>query len=1116
MKPLATIWLITLVFIISACTIAQRTNPYDPINNEAPFAQNAVITGTLKIGNYLSVEYTFLDKDGDKQGTPQIQWLAAVNETGPFYPINGAISQEWRIINDYKNRWIKCRVTPVDKRGMSGTPIESKAVELNQAPTATNLSINGIHRVNKILTADYTFNDDDGDASSDPEIQWQFCDLQNGIYAPITDASSDTWQITPAYNNQWIRYRLFPIDEYGKKGEAFFSPPIQVNYTPDIDNYNILQTSINKSAQYYGVFHQGRYLYVAAAYSGLKIFDLTDPLSPLHVSTIDTPDIATTVYVKDTYAYIADGNSGLQIIDISTPSTPVIVKTIPTDGYITNVYVTNKYAFITNAAGTLEIIDISDINNAMVYKTVDIAFNATDLFVYVNFVFVANSAGIQIIDITDIEDVSATPTVLYTLYGSAAFGLYISGDHLFVAGGNNGLSIIDISQRCAAPTVKTITTAGFAKKVYVNGNYAYIVEDTNGVEVVDITDMQNASIVKSYTTERAMQVCVTDRYLYLADKYAGLKIIDIASNPVIEQLETMPGNETIKAIDSAGDYIFRAFTTLTPDKLSISSAGIEIFDGSNKNNSVLIKTLPLNACYDVAVKNTLVYAAGGNEGLHIIDITDINTAYVRTTFDVGANVYRVRIQCNNAYVTDRAGRLYIINIANPDTPYLVSTITTEGQAMGMDVSRNYAFLATSGYGLKTIDITNITTPRFLYELPTDFALDVCVSGNYAFVADGTGGVKIVDIYTPGSPCIINTINTTGMATEIALSGCYLYVSDGEGGLMIFKVSDVYNPQIITHEIITTTGALHVAGPYAYFTTDNNDMITTRLTENIQDSHIVKSLMTCSDSYDVYVRDNYAYVANGNSGLQVIDIDRAEVLTTLDTDGTAWKIDTKDHYIFVVNQHKNMCIIDISQPSAPVMIGTLSIGDVNNVHIYNNYAFVSTRRGLTIVDISDINNTHIVTHFGTDEVYTTLVSNDHIYMTLSENRLQILDISDIESISIMKTIILSADGYSLAIANDYLYAACDSAGIQVIDIGEIDNAYVVAAIDTDGAQDIYINDEYAFVTDGIAGLRILDITESNNPTIMKTIDTQGYAQGIHINNDYCYIADTTEGLIIIGE
>ena len=71
-----------------------------------------------------------------------------------------------------------------------------------------------------------------------------------------------------------------------------------------------------------------------------------------------------------------------------------------------------------------------------------------------------------------------------------------------------------------------VDTNGEARNVDIQGNYAYVADKDAGLAIIDITDPTNPGnpIYKS-TTGEAYAPTVEGNYTYLADKASGLAII---------------------------------------------------------------------------------------------------------------------------------------------------------------------------------------------------------------------------------------------------------------------------------------------------------------------------------------------------------------------------------------------------------------------------------------------------------------------------------------------------------------------------------------------------------------------------------------------------------------
>lgn len=133
-----------------------------------------------------------------------------------------------------------------------------------------------------------------------------------------------------------------------------------------------------------------------------------------------------------------------------------------------------------------------------------------------------------------------------------------------------------------------------------------------------------------------------------------------------------------------------------------------------------------------------------------------------------------------------------------------------------------------------------------------------------------------------------------------------------------------------------------------------------------------------------VSGNYAYVANDNYGLRIIDISNKytpyEVgFYDLGTDtfaGGALKVCVAGNYAYVAggNDHK-LRIFAVSSPSSPTLLMTYDTGDfLGNVAVSGSYAYLANNNGLRILNI---NNPSSPTEVG---FYDTQGSNRHVFVS----------------------------------------------------------------------------------------------------------------------------------------
>ncbi len=93
----------------------------------------SAITGTAAVGGTITGVYVFSDADGDSEGSTTIQWFRFANSTSTTggTAIPGATSASYTCASGDAGQFLRMRITPVDSRGATGTPVFSGAIPIS-------------------------------------------------------------------------------------------------------------------------------------------------------------------------------------------------------------------------------------------------------------------------------------------------------------------------------------------------------------------------------------------------------------------------------------------------------------------------------------------------------------------------------------------------------------------------------------------------------------------------------------------------------------------------------------------------------------------------------------------------------------------------------------------------------------------------------------------------------------------------------------------------------------------------------------------------------------------------------------------------------------------------
>lgn len=262
------------------------------------------------------------------------------------------------------------------------------------------------------------------------------------------------------------------------------------------------------------------------------------------------------------------------------------------------------------------------------------------------------------------------------------------------------------------------------------------------------------------------------------------------------------------------------------------------------------------ATLDLAFAGTFVYAAVGNDGLFVIDVSDPTDPSIVGFVDPGTAT-GVAVSGSFAYVADSAfDGLHAIDISDPTNPAVVGSVVTTGDFdRRVAVSGAMAYVTDSSF-LHVIDVSDPQNPAPLGSLGFDFLSSVAVSGTLVFVGDNTGlrildvsdlkkpalrgsaatgapthdivisgstayvagetGLHVIDVSDPAQPAILGFVPSLGAAKGVAVSGTLAYVAHDEAGVHVVDVSDPAHPVVLTSIALSTPAAdIAVSGAVAY-------------------------------------------------------------------------------------------------------------------------------------------------------------------------------------------------------------------------------------------------------------------------------------------------------------
>ncbi|MBL4809513.1 MAG: hypothetical protein JKY43_05590 [Phycisphaerales bacterium] len=626
-----------------------------------------------------------------------------------------------------------------------------------------------------------------------------------------------------------------------------------------------------------------------------------------------------------------------------------------------------------------------------------------------------------------------------------AEAIEVVGDIAYVADGSEGLKIFDVSDPSAMVLLGSFDTAWVARDVLfenslISGKVVYVADGFGGLLVIDVNDPSNPSQIGSYATlgqayGLAYHGGLGDGpYLIIAAGAQGVIALDVSFPfaPVFKDSHTTAGF----AYDVAIDFVASSTGHLY---VADGSAGLEMYRllfGWMITPRMTTNT-PSNA-RSVEVVGDIAYVADWSSGLQIIDLgVDRDNPVIIGSFNTSGLAVDVQVAGGTAYVADTEGGVQVIDVRVPASPVGLGVVGIPDAALALDVQGAEVFVASNEFGVLAFDLTE---------------------------TDGLVSSSLLDLYAWGDTDIYFPEHTV-VVDDIA------YVS--RNGLHLFDVSGGSPVLINTFGLGTDTGGVFVSNGTAYLADSAGiQIIDVRVPTNLV---LLGSHATPGTAHDVYVEGNFedgffAYIADGNSGMQVVDVTDSGSPTLVGNYAGAGvgKVEVaqtgfgKVAYIIDGN---DFVILSVADETQPLPFGSYSNGrGTRAVLIDGDIAYVASGSDidtgrLDIVDISLPLNPVIISSFDLfgEESFNGAIFElgkvgSMLYITDPVSGITMYDVTDPASPRFTGIYNKESGMMSLTIENDIGYMRSADGLFQLLDMSAC--APCLADLTGDGVLDFF--------------------------------------------------------------
>ncbi len=294
--------------------------------------------------------------------------------------------------------------------------------------------------------------------------------------------------------------------------------------------------------------------------------------------------------------------------------------------------------------------------------------------------------------------------------------------------------------------------------------------------------------------------------------------------------------------------------------------------------------------------------------------------------------------------------------------------------------------------------------------------------------------------------------TEGAARCLQLRGEYMYVAEGKGGFRVYDVASIANKGV-SEKIVTAP--FSPLGNDTQVVSRNATCMALPTNQSIAPGRNTPEMRAANQEQAFHPIYHYAFVTDAEEGLIAVNVD-----TLADRDprnnslkrAVTWNpggllkgarhITLGGHYAYIAAD-AGLVVVDLDDPLKPRAVTTIPLPDVRASALQFRYLFVTTARGLEVVDVTRLNQPRLVAG---------------------------------------ATVPL-ADARRLYVARTYAYVAAKKDGLVIIDVTSPERPRIYQKVDFGGrmndAEDVVVGSTnaslFAYVADGRNGMKVVQLT-----------------------------------------
>ncbi len=276
-------------------------------------------------------------------------------------------------------------------------------------------------------------------------------------------------------------------------------------------------------------------------------------------------------------------------------------------------------------------------------------------------------------------------------------------------------------------------------------------------------------------------------------------------------------------------------------------------------------------------------------------------------------------------------------------------------------------------------------------------------------------------------------------------------------------------------------------------------------------------------YSIFVKETVAFFGDGNT-MRIVNVNdpaNPVPLSTFSLPGNKISgIHVSGDYAYIANQNDGLHILDIGDLTDPTEVSTVS-GWIMDVKIVDEYAYITDYwRGLLIYDVRDP-SVPLYTgecNYARDEASAYAIAADikgtNAYVASCTLGLIVVDISDPAEPAQRGASEEQFEGMGIAVYGDYAYVTDGNYGLRIFDVSVPSYPDEIGFYPTKYASKAAVDGNNAYISSGYEGLRVLNIGDPYHPEEIGRYSGGDFVYDVSVSGGYIFIAELMGGMRVL--